>query len=88
MKMNFFRQCVLERQSKTYALRGQKLIVLGNFALIAELSPKEINKPILVYSNIYEWVEFTNVSGIVLSSDEVFCHSKPLRRWAAKSKNI
>ncbi len=53
-------------------------MVLGNFALIAGLSPAEVNEwYLLVYADAYEWVELPNVSGMVLFADGGILASKP-----------
>ena len=55
-----------------------RLMVLGNFALIAGLSPKDVNEWFLiVYADAYEWVELPNVSGMVLFADGGVLASKP-----------
>lgn len=42
-KMNCLRQCVLETQQNAYAHHIQRLMVLGNFALIAGIEPSQVN---------------------------------------------
>lgn len=57
-KMNCLRQCVLETKQNAYAHHIQRLMVLGNFALIAGIDPKQVNEWFLiVYADAYEWVE-------------------------------
>jgi deoxyribodipyrimidine photolyase-related protein len=52
--------------------------VLGNFALLAGLSPAQVNEWFLVvYADAYEWVELPNVSGMVLFADGGYLASKP-----------
>ena len=77
-QMNCLRQCVLETKANAYAHHIQRLMVLGNFALIAGLSPKDVNEWFLVvYADAYEWVELPNVSGMVLFADGGILASKP-----------
>ncbi len=77
-QMNCVRQCVLETKANAYAHHIQRLMVLGNFALIAGLSPKAVNEWFLiVYADAYEWVELPNVSGMVLFADGGVLASKP-----------
>ena len=77
-EMNCLRQCVLETKANAYAHHIQRLMVLGNFALIAGLSPKDVNEWFLiVYADAYEWVELPNVSGMVLFADGGVLASKP-----------
>ena len=60
--MNCLKQCVSETRDHAYAHHIQRLMVLGNFALLAGLSPKEVNEWfMIVYADAYEWVELQNV---------------------------
>jgi deoxyribodipyrimidine photolyase-related protein len=53
-------------------------MVLGNFALLTGLSPKEVNEWFLiVYADAYEWIELPNVSGMALFADGGYFASKP-----------
>lgn len=76
--MNCLRQCVLETQENAYAHHIQRLMVLGNFALLAGIEPKQVNDWfLLVYADAYEWVELPNVSGMVLFADGGYLATKP-----------
>ena len=78
IEMNCIKQCIIETRKNAYAHHIQRLMVLGNFALIAGLSPKAVNEWFLiVYADAYEWVELPNVSGMVLFADGGFLASKP-----------
>ena len=77
-KMNCLKQCVSDTKKNAYAHHIQRLMVLGNFALIAGISPDEVNEWFLiVYADAYEWVELPNVSGMILFADGGFLASKP-----------
>lgn len=77
-KMNCLRQCVLETKQNAYAHHIQRLMVLGNFALLAGISPQQVNEWFLiVYADAYEWVELPNVSGMILFADGGYLASKP-----------
>ena len=77
-KMNCLKQCVSETRDHAYAHHIQRLMVLGNFALLAGLSPKEVNEWfMIVYADAYEWVELPNVSGMALYADGGILASKP-----------
>jgi deoxyribodipyrimidine photolyase-related protein len=77
-KMNCLRQCVLETKKNAYAHHIQRLMVLGNFALLAGIDPKAVNEWFLiVYADAYEWVELPNVSGMILFADGGYLASKP-----------
>jgi len=77
-QMNCLKQCVTETKENAYAHHIQRLMVLGNFALLTGLHPDEVNNwyhP--VYADAYEWVELPNVSGMVLFADGGVLASKP-----------
>ena len=77
-KMNCLSQCVLETKQNAYAHHIQRLMVLGNFALLSGINPKEVNEWFLiVYADAYEWVELPNVSGMILFADGGYLASKP-----------
>lgn len=77
-QMNCLRQCVSETRANAYAHHIQRLMVLGNFALIAGLHPDEVNEwYLLVYADAYEWVELPNVTGMILFADGGLLGSKP-----------
>ena len=77
-RMNCLRQCVLETRKNAYAHHIQRLMVLGNFALLAGIDPRQVNEWFLiVYADAYEWVELPNVSGMILFADGGYLASKP-----------
>ncbi|CAN0535614.1 unnamed protein product, partial [Ectocarpus sp. 8 AP-2014] len=77
-EMNCLRQCVTETKENAYAHHIQRLMVLGNFALLAGIDPEHVNEWFLiVYADAYEWVELPNVSGMVLFADGGYLASKP-----------
>lgn len=76
--MHCLRECVDNTKTNAYAHHIQRLMVLGNFALIAGLNPKEVNEWYwLVYADAYQWVELPNVSGMTLFADGGVLGSKP-----------
>lgn len=76
--MNCLKQCVGDTKKYAYAHHIQRLMVLGNFALLAGIDPKEVNKwYLIVYADAYEWVELPNVSGMILYADGGYLASKP-----------
>ena len=77
-KMNCLHQCISETKQNAYAHHIQRLMVLGNFALLAGVNPKYVNEWFLVvYADAYEWVELPNVSGMILFADGGYLASKP-----------
>jgi deoxyribodipyrimidine photolyase-related protein len=77
-KMNCIKECVRNTKQNSYAHHIQRLMVLGNFALIAGINPSEINEwYLIVYADAYEWVELPNVSGMVLFADGGVLATKP-----------
>ena len=77
-KMNCLNQCIQETKKNAYAHHIQRLMVLGNFALLAGIDPKQVNEWFLiVYADAYEWVELPNVSGMILFADGGYLASKP-----------
>ena len=77
-KLNCIHQCVSETKQNAYAHHIQRLMVLGNFALLSGIDPAQVNEWFLiVYADAYEWVELPNVSGMILFADGGFLASKP-----------
>ena len=77
-KMLCIAQAVDATRKYAYAHHIQRLMVLGNFALLAGIAPSQVNAWFLiVYADAYEWVELPNVSGMVLFADGGYLASKP-----------
>ena len=69
-----------------YAHHIQRLMVIGNFALLAGLDVMEVCDWYLgVYVDAYEWVELPNTLGMALYGDNAVIASKP---YAASGKYI
>ena len=61
-----------------YAHHIQRLMVTGNFALLAGVVPAAINEWYLaVYADAYEWVELPNTHGMAIWADGGIMASKP-----------
>ena len=76
--MNCLGQAISETRSNAYAHHIQRLMVIGNFCLIAGIDPRQVQEWFLiVYSDAYEWVEMPNVVGMALFADGGFVASKP-----------
>lgn len=76
--MNCLKQCITDTQKNAYANHIQRLMVIGNFMLLAGVDPDHVNEwYLLVYADAYEWVELPNVNGMILFSDGGVVASKP-----------
>ena len=76
--MNCVRQCVEDTRRNAYAHHIQRLMVTGNFALLAGIAPGEIEEWYLsVYADAYDWVELPNTHGMVMFADGGLLASKP-----------
>jgi deoxyribodipyrimidine photolyase-related protein len=61
-----------------YAHHIQRLMVMGNFALLAELSPQQVaNWYLAIYVDAVEWVELPNTAGMALHACGSRFTSKP-----------
>ena len=74
--------CVSEAIGQTlehaYAHHIQRLMITGNFALIAGVNPKQVHEWYLaVYADAYEWVELPNTLGMSQFGDGGLLASKP-----------
>ncbi|MEO0543945.1 MAG: cryptochrome/photolyase family protein [Pseudomonadota bacterium] len=77
-QMNCLRQAILETKENAYAHHIQRLMVIGNFSMLAGLDPKQVQEWfLLVYHDAYEWVEMPNVVGMGLYADGGVFASKP-----------
>lgn len=84
--MNCLRQCITQTKEEAYAHHIQRLMVTGNFALIAGIDPQAVCEWYLtVYADAYEWVELPNTHGMALFADGGLLSSKP---YAASGKYI
>ncbi len=69
---------VRQTRDLAYAHHIQRLMVMGNFALIAGLDPREVNEWFMVvYADAFEWVELPNTHGMALFADGGVMASKP-----------
>ena len=71
-------QTVDATRRNAYAHHIQRLMVTGNFALLAGINPAEVEEWYLaVYADAYEWVELPNTHGMALFADGGLMASKP-----------
>ncbi|HEV2559781.1 MAG TPA: cryptochrome/photolyase family protein [Microvirga sp.] len=76
--MNCLRQCIADTRRHAYAHHIKRLMVTGNFALLAGVDPAQIEEwYLVVYADAFEWVELPNVHGMVMWADGGMLGSKP-----------
>ncbi|MFN5351983.1 MAG: cryptochrome/photolyase family protein [Alphaproteobacteria bacterium] len=79
-------EAVRHTRDHAYSHHIQRLMITGNFALLAGLDVKAVQAWYLaVYSDAYEWVEMPNTLGMALFGDGGVVASKP---YAASGKYI
>lgn len=72
------RDVVTTTRKHAYAHHIQRLMVTGNFALLAGIDPRAVNDWYLaVYADAYEWVEAPNTHGMALYADGGLMATKP-----------
>ena len=77
-RMNCIAQVVRDTHANAYAHHIQRLMVTGNFALLAGLDPDHVDEwYLIVYADAYQWVEMPNVRGMALFADGGIMGSKP-----------
>jgi len=77
-RMRCLSKAVEQTRTEAYAHHIQRLMVTGNFALLAGVDPHEVHEWYLaVYADAYEWVEAPNVIGMSQFADGGIVGSKP-----------
>lgn len=77
-RMNCMRQAIGQTLEHAYAHHIQRLMVTGNFALLAGIAPKDIcDWYLAVYMDAFDWVELPNTLGMVMHADGGYLGSKP-----------
>jgi len=76
--MNCMAKAVGQTQEEAYAHHIQRLMVTGNFALLAGIDPTQVHEWYLaVYADAFEWVEAPNTVGMSQFADGGIIASKP-----------
>ena len=77
-RMACMREAFAHTYDHAYSHHIQRLMITGNFALLAGLDPKAVHEWYLaVYADAYEWVEAPNTIGMALYADGGLLASKP-----------
>lgn len=76
--MNCMAHAIGQTIEEAYAHHIQRLMVIGNFAMLAGVDPRQVHEWFLgVYADAYEWVEAPNVIGMSQFADGGQLGSKP-----------
>ena len=77
-KMNCLSQAINQSLDFAYAHHIQRLMITGNFALLAGVNPDEVDAWYLgIYIDALEWVEITNTRGMSQFADGGIVGTKP-----------
>ena len=77
-RMNCVVKAVGQTKAQAYAHHIQRLMVTGNFALLAGIDPAQVHEWYLaVYADAFEWVEAPNTIGMSQFADGGVIASKP-----------
>jgi deoxyribodipyrimidine photolyase-related protein len=77
-KMNCLKRSIKQSLEHAYAHHIQRLMITGNFALLAGVHPDEVDKWYLgIYIDAIQWVEITNTRGMSQYADGGIIGSKP-----------
>ncbi len=77
-EMRCLRDAIASTREHAYAHHIQRLMLTGNFALLAGLDPDAVDEwYLVVYADAYQWVEMPNTRGMALHADGGVMGSKP-----------
>jgi len=77
-KMNCMNQAIGQSLQYAYAHHIQRLMITGNFALLAGIHPDQVDEWYLgIYIDAIEWVEITNTRGMSQFADGGIVGTKP-----------
>ena len=84
--MNCLQHAIKQSLETSYAHHIQRLMIIGNFSLLAGLDVKQVcDWYLAVYIDAFEWVELPNTLGMALYADDGLLASKP---YAASANYI
>jgi len=71
-------EAVRQTRDQAYSHHIQRLMITGNFALLAGVAPDAVNEwYLLVYADAYEWAQLPNTHGMALFADGGVVATKP-----------
>ena len=77
-KMNCLKHCITQSLEMAWAHHIQRLMITGNFALLAGINPDDVDEWYLgIYIDAIQWVEITNTRGMSQYADGGKIASKP-----------
>ena len=77
-KMNCMSHAINQSLDDAYALHIQRLMIIGNFTLLTQIHPDEVDSWYLgVYIDAIEWVEMPNTRGMSQYADGGIIATKP-----------
>lgn len=77
-RMNCLKHAILQSLEHAWAHHIQRLMITGNFALLAGIHPNQVDKWYLgIYIDAIEWVEITNTRGMSQFADGGLVGTKP-----------
>jgi deoxyribodipyrimidine photolyase-related protein len=83
-KMNCLQQSIQNSLDHAYAHHIQRLMITGNFALLAQVHPDEVDRWYLgIYADAVEWVQLPNTRGMSQWADGGIVATKPYVSAAA-----
>jgi deoxyribodipyrimidine photolyase-related protein len=76
--LDCLREVVRQTREEAYSHHIQRLMITGNFALLAGIAPRAVHEWYLaVYADAYEWVEMPNTLGMATFADGGIVGTKP-----------
>lgn len=83
-KMNCLHQSISNSLENAYAHHIQRLMITGNFALLAQIHPDKVDEWYLgIYADAIQWVQITNTRGMSQWADGGIVATKPYVSAAA-----
>lgn len=77
-ELTCLREAINQTKEEAYAHHIQRLMITGNFALLAGIEPQQVHEWYLaVYADAFEWVELPNTIGMSQFADGGLLGSKP-----------